>query len=234
MLRRLASVEQPSGRSASRWFGTISRVRLNQNPDRPVSTRPLSGIALGSTTSNVEMRSVATKSRRSASSSKISRTLPLPTCTAVESDMNWFLLSGRQRGQALEERVDVPEGLSQVEDLAERLRAEPARNLPVCLHERAKVELLLPRAEGVPLHEAIGLVAGEARADEREEEALAEDETVRGLKVSAHPIRIDDEAFRQPGEAIEHVIECEKGVGNRDPLGARVRDVALVPEGDVL
>ena len=38
----------------------MSRVRANQKADRPVSTRPLSGIGVPSTTSNVEMRSLAT------------------------------------------------------------------------------------------------------------------------------------------------------------------------------
>ena len=44
-------------------------VRANQNADSPVSTRPLSGISVGSTTSKVEIRSLATSSRRSESSS---------------------------------------------------------------------------------------------------------------------------------------------------------------------
>jgi hypothetical protein len=43
-------------------------VRANQNADSPVSTRPLSGIGVGSTTSNVEMRSEATSSSRSSAS----------------------------------------------------------------------------------------------------------------------------------------------------------------------
>ena len=38
----------------------------------------------------------------------------------------------------------------------------------------------------------------------------------------------------EPGEAVEHVVERKKGVGDRDALGGGVRDVALVPEGDVL
>jgi hypothetical protein len=42
-------------------------VLANQNPERPVSTRPLSGISVGRTTSNVEIRSLATSSRRSPS-----------------------------------------------------------------------------------------------------------------------------------------------------------------------
>src|SRR4249919_1447053 len=124
--RRRASVERPSGRSATRWFGTTSRVRANQKPERPVSTRPLSGISVGRTTSNVEILSLATSRSRSASSSKISLTLPLATWTA--SGMDGLLLSfGDLLGEgaeAFEDDVDVPEGVVEVESGRQRLWVE--------------------------------------------------------------------------------------------------------------
>src|ERR1035437_3748498 len=52
-----------------------SAVWANQKRDRPVSTRPLSGIGVGRTTSKAESRSLATSSRRSPTSNR-SRTLP--------------------------------------------------------------------------------------------------------------------------------------------------------------
>src|SRR5918911_5585614 len=149
MRRRCASVERPSGRSASRWLGTISRVRANQNPERPVSTRPLSGISVGRTTSKVEIRSLATSSRRSASSSNSSRTLPLPTCTAA-SGMNWFLPPG-QSGEPLEDRVDVTRVPVEVEDV---LDVDPGRNRLLSADEVAEVHVLLVRALRLPLDEA--------------------------------------------------------------------------------
>ena len=54
------------------------------------------------------------------------------------------------------------------------------------------------------------------------------------LEVAAHPLGPHDEALDEPGEAVEHVVEREEGVWDGDPLGRGVRDVALVPEGDVL
>ena len=58
-----------SGRSVgsadTTWLGQMWAVCANQNVDSPVSTRPLSGISSGSTTSNTEMRSDATMSIRS-------------------------------------------------------------------------------------------------------------------------------------------------------------------------
>ena len=57
------------GSDDTRWFGTRSAVCSNQNVDSAVRTRPLSGISSGSTTSNTEMRSDATMSMRSWSTS---------------------------------------------------------------------------------------------------------------------------------------------------------------------
>jgi hypothetical protein len=45
----------------------MERVRANQKAARPVRTRPLSGMTVGSTTSKVEMRSEATSRSRSSS-----------------------------------------------------------------------------------------------------------------------------------------------------------------------
>ena len=83
------------------------------------------------------------------------------------------------------------------------------------------------------LDEAVGLVAREP-GDERGQDALAEDEPVGRVEVGAHPVRVHDEAPDEPGEAVEHVVEREEGVRENDSFSARVRDVALVPERDVL
>src|SRR5262245_2101493 len=73
------------GSVPSRWFGTMSAGSANQNRDSPVSTRPLSGIAVGRTTSNADSRSDATRSSRSASSPYRSRTLPERTNRSAAS-----------------------------------------------------------------------------------------------------------------------------------------------------
>src|SRR5690242_13687772 len=105
-------------------------VRANQNADSPVSTRPLSGISVGRTTSNVEIRSLATSSRRSSSSAKSSRTFPLATCTTA-SGMNGFLLCG-QSAETLEDGVDVPNGCLEVED---RVQIDARRDLGIGFDE---------------------------------------------------------------------------------------------------
>jgi hypothetical protein len=64
-----AAAGRSSGRTLMQWCGTRSATRSKKNAERAVRIRPLSGIASGNTTSNTEMRSVATMSRRSASTS---------------------------------------------------------------------------------------------------------------------------------------------------------------------
>src|SRR5437763_16639692 len=125
-------------------------VRANQNADSPVSTRPLSGISVGSTTSKVEIRSLATSSRRSASSSNSSRTLPLPTWVAA-SGMDGFLLPV-EGSQPLEDGVDVACVPIEIE---ERVEVDPARDLRVRAHELAEVPFLLLRPDRVPLDEPV-------------------------------------------------------------------------------
>ena len=47
------------------WLGTTDSVASNQKADICVNTQPLSGIAVGNTTSNADTRSVVTSSSRS-------------------------------------------------------------------------------------------------------------------------------------------------------------------------
>src|SRR3954451_6773012 len=138
------SVERPSGRTASRWLGQMSCVRANQNAERPVSTRPLSGISVGSTTSKVEMRSLATSSNRSSSIVKSSRTLPLATCTRV-SDTD-FLLG--ELVQTVEDGVGVARIGAEVEYGRE---VDAAGDALVGGDELLEVEVLIPGAERVLL-----------------------------------------------------------------------------------
>ena len=86
----------------------------------------------------------------------------------------------------------------------------------------------------MPLHQPVRLVARQPRLDEREEQALTEEQPARRLEVGSHSLGTDHETAHEPAEAIEHVVDREERVGKHDPLGGGVRDVALVPERDVL
>src|SRR6188472_3409333 len=144
------------------------------------------------------------------------------------SGMERFLLEGFEAG---EYGVDVARVRAEVEGGAE---VDARGDLVVRAAKLAEVELLLPGTHRRALDEAIGVVAGQAGLDERVEHALAEEEEVARLEVPAHPLGPHDEALDEPGEALQHVVEREKRVGDDDALGRRVGDVALVPERDVL
>src|SRR4051812_37083015 len=60
------------------WLGTTSASCSNHHSERPVSTAPLSGIAVGRITSKADIRSLATSS--SWSSPTAYRSLTLPEC----------------------------------------------------------------------------------------------------------------------------------------------------------
>src|SRR5262249_43225672 len=225
---RRHSVERPSAWRPRRWLGTIELVRANQNADRPVSTRPLSGISVDSTTSKVEVRSLATSRSRSSSSAYSSLTFPLPTCAA--SGMDGLLLPD-ERAQSLEDSVDVACVSSEVED---GIEIDAAGKLPIGPHELAEVLFLVPGAECVTLDEPVCLVPRQPRLDQREQQTLAEEEPLARVEISSHPVRPNDQALDERGETVEHVVECEERIRDDDALRRRVRDVSLVPERHVL
>jgi two-component system, OmpR family, response regulator RegX3 len=126
----------------------------------------------------------------------------------------------------------VLESVVEVEGAVERLRGQ--LQLGILLEELAQIEALVPGAEGVSLHEPVRLVPGQPGFDEGQQDPLAEDEAVRRIEIRPHSLRVHDETIDKPGEAVEHVIEREERVGYDHALGARVRDVPLVPKRDVL
>src|SRR5690349_22932209 len=96
-----------------------------------------------------------------------------------------FLLSG-ELAQPLEDGVDMTGVPAEVED---RVEVDAAGDLVVRAHQLAEVLLLLVGPQRVPLHEPVGLPAGEARLDEREQQALAEEEPAARVEVAPHPLR---------------------------------------------
>ena len=128
----------------------------------------------------------------------------------------------------------MAERVTEVEGLRQCRRVEAGGDLRVGGNKLPEVPLLVPGGERVSLHQPVRVVTGEPRGHEREKHALAEDEAVRGVEVSPHPLGVDDEPVDEPREAVEHVVEGQERVRENHPLRARVGDVALVPEGDVL
>ena len=114
------------------------------------------------------------------------------------------------------------------------LQVDAGGDLLVGPDELPEVALLLPGSHRVALHERVCVRALEPGVHEREQQALTEEEAVARVEVPSHSLRPHDHPRHDPGEAVEHVVEREKRVRKDDPLRRGMRDVPLVPEGNVL
>src|SRR5262245_40167510 len=95
--------------------------------------------------------------------------------------------------EAVEDDVDV----TRIRALVEH-GVEVDANVAVVADELAEVEILVPRAHRVALHETVRIVALEPRLDEREQQPLREVEAVARVEVAAHALGVDDEAVDEP------------------------------------
>src|SRR6478752_1730986 len=207
-----------------------SPVRENQNRDSPVRTRPLSGIAVGRTTSNALRRSDATSSRRSSETAYRSRTLP---------ERRKVSASGIELGlQAVEtgnDGGDMAKDGGVVEAGVEPGEADPPGDLGVDGEQVAERGPLVGGAERGTLDDGVGRLATHPAAlDEEPQDPAARVQPQPPLDVLEHPLRPDDEAVDQLRGPDQHVVEEDRRVRKDHPLRAAVGDVALVPERLVL
>lgn len=140
--------------------------------------------------------------------------------------------------QAIEDRVDTGEEIPRIENLVELLLADGTAR--VGLETLLKggtgdaILHLVPGSHGVFLHDSIGILAGDARIDEGQQDLGGEDEAASLVEVGHHASRIQLQAVDNTDEALEHVVECDKAIGLGDALGRGVRNVALMPQGDIV
>ena len=122
----------------------------------------------------------------------------------------------------------------EVERAADHVVAEPRSNVRVGEEVVEKGAFSADRFHGVALNEHVRLLAGHPRLDEREKDRFAEEEPAGALEISGESLGVHDEAVDQRARAILHERERRGRVGGDHSLDARVRDVALVPERDIL
>src|ERR671918_280675 len=158
----------------------------------------------------------------------MSRTFPLATCVTSGTD---GLPVGHEIAEASEDDVGTRREGAEVEHL---VQIDPRADTRVGSNELAKVQTLVPRTHRMALNQPVRGVALESRLDEREKNALAEEERARRVEVCAHALRANDETIDQPREPVEHVVDGEERIRQGHALRRGVRDVPFVPEGDVL
>src|SRR5271154_3234775 len=200
------------------------------------------------------MRSLATINRGACAapstvdgSSYISRTFPLArrgrsasvvTCRDATSEIgsregHMRRLGGRRSSDLIEPREDLGGVAGVVGVVEDLLEVQRARAL-VDREQLAQRKALIPGALGELLNHAIGLVAGDAGGDDREQHTLGEERAMRQLQVGAHPLRVDLHPFGECDRPMLEVVDQDRRVGQDHALDRGVGDVALVPQRDVL
>ena len=122
----------------------------------------------------------------------------------------------------------------QIERASDLILGDARTNVGVGEQVVAKRALPAERLHRVSLDENVRLLAGHSRFDEREEDRLAEEEPPSPREIFRERLRVHDEPVDERARAILHEGEGRRRVGRDHPLDARVRDVALVPERDIL
>ena len=135
---------------------------------------------------------------------------------------------GDDLGDVAQERRVVEAGV----ELGER---QPLGDGRIDGQQVAQRGALVGRAQRRALDDRVRLLARQpALLDEGDAARDAGVQAEAARDVLAHPLGADDEPLDEPGHPHEHVVEHDRRVGQDDPLGARVADVALVPERLVL
>jgi hypothetical protein len=132
------------------------------------------------------------------------------------------------------DRRRVAERVLEVEEAVELRSINLRHDLGVAREVLPEAPLPAPRPHRVPLNPDVALLPGDARLDEREEHGLREVQLGGAIEVGLHPLGVDDESFDDSACAVEHEGEARGRVRCEHPLGRGMRDVALVPERDVL
>ncbi len=154
-------------------------------------------------------------------------------CSAGKTRARVRAGSGRAE-DALEDRVDVGGVVAEVEKGGEFRGREGFRHVRVGLQELQEIATLAPHAHGIALHEAIAVLARDALVGERDQHALGVHEAAEAIEIGLHVLRIDDELLDQACCAVEREVERHGRVRSDHAFDRGVRNVALVPERNVL
>ena len=93
---------------------------------------------------------------------------------------------------ARDDLVGVAEGVLEVECAGDLVAREKPGDLRIGLQVPSKVALPLDRLHRIALNENVGLLSGDAFADEGQQDRLAEEKPPRSLEVPVQSLRVDD------------------------------------------
>ena len=128
----------------------------------------------------------------------------------------------------------MAEMLVEVEQRVDLGLGQACRDIRVGLQPVAVAAAFLPGRHRVALDIDIGVLAADALLGEGEEELLRMHQPAELVEIFLHGIAVDDQFLDNPGHALQREIEGDGGVRSEHALDRRMRDVTLVPQGDIL
>ena len=93
---------------------------------------------------------------------------------------------------------------------------------------------MLPNLHGVALHPAIGLFAGNALADQGQEQMLGINRFSEYGHIGLHPLGMNHQPVHDRGQPGQHKVEQRSRVRADHPFDRGVADIPLMPQGHVL
>src|SRR5262249_38988449 len=96
-----------------------------------------------------------------------------------------------------------------------------------------EIEIFFPRSHGMTLDKTVCIFTRDPSLNQVEQQLPAENKPTRALQIGEHSFRIDKHCLDQVRSLIQQII-CERcRVGNDDTLRRRMRNITLMPEGDI-
>ena len=94
--------------------------------------------------------------------------------------------------------------------------------------------LASPNRHRIPLDELVGVLAASAFLRERDQKPLRANEPAEPVEILHHVLGIDQQFLDEAGEAVQREVKRHRRVRRHHPLGRGVRDIALMPQHDIL
>lgn len=133
-----------------------------------------------------------------------------------------FLRSRFRRENPGKNLVDVLQLALQIKCAFDLRSRNPLADLRIAYDQIVKIQVLSPRAHGVPLHKPVGILARNAAFDQVQQQLAAENKTMRALKIRLHARRINEHRLNQVRGFVEQVVRERGGIRNNDALSRGV------------
>lgn len=134
---------------------------------------------------------------------------------------------------AFEDSGNIVEATVHVECAGDAFGRQQAGDLRIGCYEFLEDQVFFPGLHGECLNCLVSVFAEHAGFCEVEQELAGEDEAAGEVQVLQHALGVDHELVDEVGGLAEQVVGEGGGVRQDDALGRGVRNITLVPEGNI-